>query len=146
MSSTEWVQTGVPSRLRLHALEEAKPTDGGLLFQRPAGSYVLPWHRIQRAFAATIGSGEDARVGFRLVLRQRGEDCEIVQLEIGRGGDAGQYARAILLGLGGDACDASLETLAEEGIAPRRYVEPDVFDEAVLESMRWAASGTESDA
>ncbi len=138
--ATERITRGVPSRLRLHALALAKPTEGGLLFQREDGAFVLPWQRIERAFAATIGTGSDARVGFRLALRRGGDDCQIVQLDLEQPADAGQYARAMMLGLGPDSCDASLKTLAAEGIAPRTFVEAEVFDDAVLESMRWAAS------
>ena len=140
MSSAESLE--VPSRLRLHELECAKPTESGLLFQRKEGPFVLPWYRVHRAFVARVGEEQEERIAFQLVLNQHGSECETVRFDLAasEANAAGQHARALLLALGPDACDPVLRTLAEEGVIPRHYLEPDVFDEAVLEATRWTAS------
>lgn len=140
MSSPDSVE--VPSRLRMHALDCAKPTENGLLFQRAERPFLLPWHRVQRVFVARVGEGERECIAFRLVLNQRGSECETVRFELSQGdlAAARHHARALLVALGRDVCDSAVGTLAEEGLIPRHFIEADVFDDAVLEATRWSAS------
>ena len=133
------LETEVPSRLETHALVGAKPTERGLLFERESRALVLSWRRVQRAFAARVGEGEAERFAFLLVLRNRGPACEVVRFEVLAAAEAAQTARALLVALGPDFCDPCLRTLADEGVAPRSFAEPEVFDEAVLEAVRYAA-------
>lgn len=129
----------VPSRLKTHHLAAAKPTERGLLFQRGPSSLVLSWGRVQRTFAARVGEAPAERFVFQLVLREHGPACEVVRFEVSDPAEAACTARALLVALGADRCDPCLHTLGEEGVAPRRYLEPEVFDEAVLEAVRFAA-------
>ncbi len=131
----------VPSRLRLYTLECAKPTESGLLFVRDDGPFVLPWYRVQCAHAARVGEPDEARFAFRLVLIQRSSSCETIRFDFPRDaiGEAANCARALLVALGPDGCEPALRTLAEQGVLPRHYHEPEVFDEAVLEATRFAS-------
>jgi hypothetical protein len=140
MSSAEPLE--VPSRLRLYTLKCAKPTESGLLFVRDGGPFVLPWHRVQYAYAARVGEGTEERIAFRVVLSQRSSSCETACFDFPADAvsDAGTCARALLVALGPDACDSALRTLAEQGVLSRHHIEAEVFDEAVLEATRWTAS------
>jgi hypothetical protein len=129
--------SGLPSYYRAHLLAGAEPTARGLAFRQGEESSLLAWSRVRRAFAAEVGEPEGIRtVVFDLVIGIEGPECVAFRFSAEPGDDARSTARAILVGLGPDLCDASLHTVAAEGFATRTHSDLEPFDEACLESVR----------
>ena len=127
----------VPSRLRVHRLPEPKVTERGVLYRRGGQRYLLAWTRVAQAFAAEVGDADGPGLTlFDLVLEGRGAECVVCRMDVPPGETALRAARAILLALGPDACDAGVRTLAEDGVAPR-LPDAETFGQRVLESIRF---------
>jgi hypothetical protein len=131
----------VPSRYRVHLLPGAKPTERGVLYRRGSDSFILAWGRVAYAFAAEVGEAEGIRTtAFDLAVEVSGPVCVLCRMEARPGEDAMRIARAIQLGVGGEACNPCVKSLAADGVASLSFPDLESFGEAVLESVRFLGS------
>jgi len=138
---TEDGASEVPSRYRVYLLPGAKPTERGVLYRRGREQFLLAWGRVERAFAAQVGDPEGVRtITFDLAVEVRGPVCVVCRMEAKPGEDAMRIARAIQLGVGPEACNSCIESLASDGVASLLFPDTETFGEAVLESVRFVGS------
>jgi hypothetical protein len=130
----------VPSHCRVHLLPDAKATDRGLVYRRGSDRFLLAWARVQAAFAAEVGEPEGVRtVVFDLAVETHGNVCVLCRFDMEPGDEGQALARAIELGVGREACSASLRALAREGLPSRQYPDLETLNEATLEAVRFRA-------
>ena len=126
----------VLSRYRVHLLPGAKPTERGVLYRRGSESFLLAWGRVESAFAAEIGEPGGARaIVFDLAVEVSGPVCVVCRMEAQPGEEAMRIARAIQLGVGPEACNPCIKSLAADGVPSLSFPDIESFGEAVLESV-----------
>jgi hypothetical protein len=134
----------VPSRYQVHLLPGAKPTERGVLYRRGSEGFLLAWGRVEYAFAAEVGEPEGVHaIAFDLAVEVSGPVCVICRIEVPPGEEAMRIARAIQLGVGPEACNSCIKSLAADGVSSLWYPDIESFGEAVLESVRFLGSASQ---
>lgn len=134
----------VPSCYRVHLLPGAKPTERGVLYRRGSECFLLAWGRVEYAFAAEVGEPEGVHaIAFDLAVEVSGPVCVVCRMEAQPGEQAMRIARAIQLGVGPEACNPCIKSLAADGVSSLSLPDIESFGEAVLESVRFLGSASQ---
>jgi hypothetical protein len=126
----------VASRYRVDVLSDARPTDAGIASRRGDASPLLEWDRVERAFAAEVGEPQGVRtIVFDLLVEMDDRGCVAYRFDADPNEDAMEVARAIAASVPPDRTDASIKSVATDGVPSRWYPDLEAFAEANLDSI-----------
>ena len=126
-------------RYRVSVLHDPQLGEAGIGYRDAEGHRQLDWSAVRSALAGEVGEPEGVRtVVFDLVVEavDAPEGCSFVvrRLDAEPGEDAMTVATAIERAIG-SAADASIKSLAAEGLPSSRYPDLEEFEAAALETL-----------
>jgi hypothetical protein len=125
-----------PSRYRVCLLYEARPTDAGIAYRHGDESRLLEWSRVERALAAEVGEPEGVRtIVFDLLVEIDDCSCVAYRFDADPAEGAMEVARAIATCVPADQTDASIKSMATDGIPSRSYPDLESLAQANLETL-----------
>jgi hypothetical protein len=126
----------VASRYRARILSEARPTDAGITYRQGDEFHLLEWSRVERALAAEVGEPQGVRtIVFDLLVEMDDCGCVAYRFDADPTGNAQEVARAIATCLPGERTDASIKSVAIDGVPSRSYPDLESLAEANLETI-----------
>lgn len=135
-ASTRPSPTDVASRYRVHVLCDARPSDAGIAYRRGDASSLLGWNCVERVFAAEVGEPQGVRtIVFDLLVEMGDRGCVAYRFDADPTEGAMEVARAIVASVPPDRTDASIKSVATDGVPSRWYPDLEAFAEANLESI-----------